>query len=280
MENTFSHTAFGRASSLAPSYLMKSILFRGSSRIVATMLTLVAVAACGSGADSDGPRAPVVVGDPLGVAGAHEHGVASLGVAIDGDQVTLDLQVPAASVFGFERAPESEEERASMAAALDRLRSGASDLIAFPAAAACALESIERLDAPEIPEVAASGADDHAEDDDDSHEHAHEDEDSAAHDHAEDDDHTADEHVHAEGAEEAEDAHDESAHDHGEDEEAGDGHDDVRLVATLRCVASPRGAAQLTLGSLLADLEQVDLTVVTAGGQAAARVAADATFEL
>ncbi len=225
-------------------------------------LVLVAPGACGGSAEDEAPRAPIVEGEALGVAGAHEHGVARLGLAVDGSLITVDLEVPAASVYGFERAPESEEELASMTASLDRLRAGAGDLIAFADGVTCGLESLDTFEAPEVPTELGAGHDD-------DHEHEHEDD----HDQADEDDHSHDEDDHS---------HDEDDHSHDEEDEHAhdeDEHQDVRVVATLRCEAPPTGTAQLNLAGYLSDLEVVDLTVVTPGGQAGARVPAAATFE-
>lgn len=223
---------------------------------------LVVPVGCGGAGEDAAPSPPVVVGEPLGVAGAHEHGVATLGVAVDGALMTVDLAVPAASVFGFERAPRTNEEIASMTASLERLRSGVGDLIALPDGVACGVDSVDVFDAPEIPSEPVSGS---GEDDDHAHEH---DEDEADdHDPAAADDH-ADDYSDDDEAEQAGDA------------PSDDGHDDVRVVATLRCDSPPSGTARLNLTPYLADLEVVDLTVVTAGGQAAARVSAQASFEL
>ena len=178
--------------------------------------------ACG---DSPSPRPdpPLVEGERLGTAGAHEHGIARLGLAVDGARVTVDLELPAESVFGFEHAPRSAEERATVAEALDRLRTGGASLLAFPDGATCALDSAE-VQAPE-------GAED---------------------DHAGEDQHTH--------------------------EEEGTQHEEVHLLASLTCSREPSGPASLRFADLLPAVVQVDLTVFTATGEAAGRVAPDASF--
>jgi hypothetical protein len=50
-------------------------------------------------------------------AGPHEHGVAHLNVAIDGQRVTLSFQIPMESLLGHERAPKSPQEQAQVKAA-------------------------------------------------------------------------------------------------------------------------------------------------------------------
>jgi hypothetical protein len=172
----------------------------------------------------------LVEGEPLGTAGAHEHGIARLGLAVDGTLLTIDLQLPAESVFGFDHAPRSAEERAIAAEALDRLRTGGARLVAFPDGATCTLESAE-VQAPEG----------------------------------------------VEGDQPAEDQqpHEDEGHEH---EDEGNQHEDVRLLASLTCSREPIGPASLRFADLLPRVEQVDLTVFTAAGEAAGRVAPDASF--
>jgi len=187
-----------------------------------TIPCLLLCVACG---DSPSPRPgpPLVEGERLGTAGAHEHGIARLGLAVDGTRLTVDLQLPAESVFGFEHAPRSAQERATVAEALDRLRTGGAGLIAFPDGATCTLDSAE-VQAPEGVEG------DHAGEDQQPH------------------------------------------------EDEGNGHEDVHLLASLTCSREPLGPASLRFADLLPGVVQVDLTVFTAAGEAAGRVAPDASF--
>ncbi len=203
-----------------------------------TIACLLLCVACGDSSPPP-PAPPLVEGERLGTVGAHEHGIARLGLAVDGTSLTVDLELPAESAFGFERAPRSAEERATAAEALDRLRTGAARLIAFPEGVTCALDSAE-VEAPEGLEGDDAGED----------QQAHEDE---GHEHAED-----------EGQE------------HAEDEAPL--HTEVHLLASLTCSAEPLGPASLRFADLLPDVVQVDLTVFTAAGEAAGRVAPDASF--
>ena len=57
-------------------------------------------------------------------AGPHEHGVAHLSVAIDGQHVTLAFKIPMESLLGYERAPKSPQEQAQAKALLDKLQQG------------------------------------------------------------------------------------------------------------------------------------------------------------
>ena len=207
-----------------------------------TIPCLLLCVACGD-SSSARPAPPLVEGERLGTPGAHEHGIARLGLAVDGTGLTVDLELPAESVFGFERAPRSAEERATAAEALDRLRTDGARLIAFPDGVTCTLDSAE-VQAPEGVEGDDAGEDPEPQEDPQSHE---------------DDQSHADE-----------------GHEHAEDE--GPLHTEVRLLASLTCSREPTGPASLRFADLLPDVVQVDLTVFTAAGEAAGRVAPDASF--
>lgn len=102
---------------------------------------------------------------------AHEHGKATLDVALDGGRLEVRLGTPAINVLGFERAPRTDEEKkavADAAALLGRHK----ELFAFPVAARCAADPAEVTG----PEWAAGGKAGGGK-----HDHAH---DAAGHDHA------------------------------------------------------------------------------------------------
>jgi len=46
--------------------------------------------------------------------GAHEHGHGHLNLVVDGDQLMIELQAPAADLVGFEHAAKSEKRRRNM----------------------------------------------------------------------------------------------------------------------------------------------------------------------
>lgn len=234
------------------------------------------ISACST--DGEANDGPMVEGAAIGVEGAHEHGVARLGLAVDGTEVTLDMQAPADAFFGFEHTPSTDEEIAHVLQVLDRMRAEAGGLLSLPAESSCMVGTIDILEAPD---VSAEG--DHAHDDDEAgHDGPDTDE---GHDEEGHDDH--DDEDHPDEGDEAE--HDEGeGHDHDEEEPAAegedhehdeDGHSDVRLTVSWTCSESPEGqSASLQVGNLLADVEFVDLTVITSMGQAAARVAPGASF--
>lgn len=73
-----------------------------------------------------------------GSLGAHEHGVASLNVALDGQALEIQLESPAMNLVGFEHAASSAADQAKVAAARAQLEQPAV-LFSLPAAAGCTL---------------------------------------------------------------------------------------------------------------------------------------------
>tara|TARA_Y100000815_G_scaffold83734_1_gene72553 strand:+ start:956 stop:1573 length:618 start_codon:yes stop_codon:yes gene_type:complete len=120
--------------------------------------------------------------------GAHEHGVASLNLVVDGNQVSLELDSPAANLAGFEYQPSTDEDRATVARVKTELEQ-ADGLFTLTPAAGCQLQQVE-LDSPLF---AAHEHDEHE------HEHEHEHEDHDADEHAHDDEHDHAEHADIEG---------------------------------------------------------------------------------
>ena len=196
------------------------------------IVTTFSLAGCSSG--NEQASGPEVEGAPVGTVGAHEHGVVRMGLAVDGQRMSLNLEAPAATVFGFEHDPETEEEIGVVSEAMETLKTRVGEVIAVSSELACELEDVEVVSAPEVDE-----------------EHSHSDD---------------EEHAHS----------DDEEHSHSDDEDA---HSEVRVAVSWFCAQSVEGTdATLRLGSLWPDAELVDLTVITSMGQAAGRVAADASF--
>ncbi len=70
--------------------------------------------------------------------GAHEHGVGSLTLALDGNEMEIELESPAANLVGFEHAPQDDAQRAALERAVALLKDG-ERLFSFPKAAGCRL---------------------------------------------------------------------------------------------------------------------------------------------
>lgn len=76
----------------------------------------------------------------------HEHGVATLDVALEGATLELELRSPAANLLGFEHAPRSVEERQRLDSLQEQLGRPLA-LFTLPAAADCRLTA-QQLDSP------------------------------------------------------------------------------------------------------------------------------------
>ena len=62
---------------------------------------------------------------------AHEHGVAQMNVAFEGNELYIELISPAANIVGFEHQPRTQDQKAAVKAAIKKLEAG-EKLFAFP----------------------------------------------------------------------------------------------------------------------------------------------------
>ena len=85
---------------------------------------------------------------PAVLAAQHTHGVATLDIAIDDRTVTLRLVASADDIYGFERAPRTDAERAARHAGLETLRTDVTTLFAFDRALGCTPSTPIVTDAP------------------------------------------------------------------------------------------------------------------------------------
>ena len=90
---------------------------------------------------------------------AHEHGVAKLSVAVDGNALSIELDAPLDGFLGFERAPRTDAERKAAADLLARLRD-AGGLFKPDAAAGCKAGDV-KVEAPVL-EPGYKGKGEHA----------------------------------------------------------------------------------------------------------------------
>lgn len=212
-------------------------------------------------------------GDETRSAAAHVHGLAHLGLAVDGDILSVQLDSAFYNLVGFEHAPETAEQKLALAQAAAALADPAVWL-GLPAAAGCTLTHSD------LGALAPWAGGDQAHDDHAEHA-AHDDHDDHA-DHGDHDHHEADHH-HDEAGDEA---HDEAAHDHDHgDHDHGDeghGHKDAHLTYELTC-AEPAAldAADVTLFANFPNLEEIEAVALTDAGQSnAALKPASARFTL
>lgn len=75
-------------------------------------------------------------------AAAHHHGVGHLDLVLDGNELVIELLVPAEDLLGFEQAPRTPGQRAQLAKLHDQLQQP-DTLFALPPAARCSLTSAE-----------------------------------------------------------------------------------------------------------------------------------------
>lgn len=148
--------------------------------------------------------------------GAHVHGVADLAMAMDPGtgELVMEMTGPAYNIYGFERAPQNEEEANRVDAAHAGLLRG--DQFVFSDAAGCVWIDTEVTGGPII----------------NGHDHGH---DHGDHGH---DEHGHDEHSHDDHDHEGHDHHGHGDHDHAHDE--GHGHSDMMVRWRFDC----EGAAE------------------------------------
>lgn len=74
--------------------------------------------------------------------GSHQHGHVKMEIAIEKGVMNIALEAPGESIVGFEYAPKTDGEKATVNAASKQL-SDAEAVFAFPAAAGCSAKSTE-----------------------------------------------------------------------------------------------------------------------------------------
>ncbi len=99
---------------------------------------------------------------------AHEHGHGTLNIAIDEDEVAMELIAPGADIVGFEHEAKSDDQKAAVKQAKETL-ANAANLFKIPSEAKCKLTSVD----VDLEDHEHDGHDDHASHDD----HGHDDKD-------------------------------------------------------------------------------------------------------
>lgn len=120
--DSFASTASGTAPGGRP---VHAAAVGARARPAALLVALVAIAA------------PAYAADDFVQHAAHEHGKATLDLAVDGGTVTMRLSAPAIDIVGFEHAPRTDAERGAAESANVVLKQHKA-LFAFPVAARCA----------------------------------------------------------------------------------------------------------------------------------------------
>lgn len=92
---------------------------------------------------------------------AHVHGIAKLGVVLQGELVSITLESPLASLIGFEHRPTTPAQQAAATALQTRMRAG-KDLFSFDVDASCSLTKAGAESAIFQPAPKSAAADGHA----------------------------------------------------------------------------------------------------------------------
>lgn len=204
---------------------------------------------------------------------AHEHGVADLRVAADGDTVVIEFDSPLDNLVGFEHAPRDDAQRDALREAEERLASF-DVLFALTPAAGCTLREVQiESPYPQGEDVHKHDHDhdhghahDHGKKDDraHSHDHGHKDRHGHAHDHAKKDDHSHS-HDHAQ-----EDRH---AHGHDHKHDHGHAHADMYAVYELECKdVAALEQLEVRLIDVFPRISTLRVETATAAGQQSVRV--------
>ena len=169
---------------------------------------------------------------------AHEHGHGTLDIVVEGEELVIELRIPAVNVVGFEHAPKDDAEREAVRQALVPF-GNATSLFVLSAEADCEVEEAEAA-------ISSMG-----------HEDEHEGE---GHGDGDGHEHETDEH--------AKDEHEEHAED-GSDSDA-EAHSELRATYHFHCHAPERlGEIDVRAFEHLRDAEEVDVRVVTPAAQLA-----------
>ena len=204
---------------------------------------------------------------------AHVHGLATLNLAVEGDELEIEFVSPADNIVGFEYEASTSAERNAIKAAIEKLED-ASALFDLPASAGCKLHEVDvshRQDEH-------GGEHDHGHDDhghaakhDDHDDHGHDDHGHDDHGHeAKHDDHGHDDHGHE--AKHDDHGHDDHGHDH--DKAAGE-HSEFHAHYHFDCNGSQIDSIGLRLFEAWPRIEEIHLQALTPGGQFGGDIEAD-----
>lgn len=178
---------------------------------------------------------------------SHEHGTALLNIGVDGTSVAMEFEAPGSDIVGFEYIPQSDADKASVAAAIATL-SDPLALFQLPQAAGCTVTSAE---------AELEGGDHNDHDDHDDHKD-HDDHDHDKHDHDEHKDH--DDHK----------DHDHEGHDGHEDHAEGETHTEFHGAYAMTC-SDPAALTSITFAYFDAfeNAQSVDVQLVSPAGATA-----------
>lgn len=175
--------------------------------------------------------------------GAHVHGIAALNLALEGDEVHVEFDSPAANIVGFEYAPSSQADHAALDKAVAMLKDG-DRLFRFNTQAGCRMEK----------SIVSSAL---LEEEHDAHAGRH-----------------SDDHDHEGKDEQRHEKHEAHGHEeHGHKEQEGETHSDIQAVYHFEC-DKPGRLTQLTveLFEAFPATEEIDVQYVIESKQGAAEL--------
>ena len=201
---------------------------------------------------------------------AHVHGIATLNLAMEGDELEIEFVSPAGNIVGFEHEAVTAAERRAIRDAIKQLRKG-NELFDLPLAASCSLQVAEVEHGHGEEEKREDGHGHDAEHDDgDEHGHAGDEEHDthSGHDAKHDD---GDEHGHADedgnGTHSGHEAKHDDGDEHGHADEDGDTHSEFHARYHCEC----NGSAIETIGVRLFEywprIEAIRVQALTPDGQ-------------
>lgn len=79
---------------------------------------------------------------PAGAHKAHEHGVATVSVAIDKNMLLIGAEVPAEALYGFERKPKTDAEKKTYEDVNKTLKEKVQDLFVLPPDLGCKVSNV------------------------------------------------------------------------------------------------------------------------------------------
>ncbi len=211
--------------------------------------------------------------------GSHEHGSASLNIAVENNSVFIELDSPWNNLVGFEHDPSTSEQKAMVDDALGQLNQP-DQLFSFIGSECTATETA-------IESSLGSDHDDEHHDDHDGEDHHDEDKDHEGeehHDHDDDKDHEGEEHHDHDDdkdheGEDHDDHDDDKDHDsegHHDDEHADeDTHSSVLVSYSFNCSNGGQlDAIDVELLKIWSGFEELDVQLIGPGGQAAQEITA------
>ena len=211
---------------------------------------------------------------------AHVHGIATLNLAIEGNEFEIEFVSPAGNLVGFEHKAVTAAERRAIRDAIEQLRKG-NELFDLSPEASCSLTVADvkhrHQGEEDVTDGHGHGAkhDDHAE-----HEHAGEEEDGTHSGHEEEkreDEH--DEHEHAgeeeDGTHSGPDAKHDDGDEHGRAGKAGDTHSEFHAHYHYVCNGSRIGTIGVRLFEHWPRIKEIRVQALTPTGQFGGDVKAD-----